>query len=424
MATRTFRGDVQAVAQVSSITISGVWGTADTATVTINTKSVTVTIGTATATTDVAAAVAAAFNGDALIGDETRNTTGSLITEMAGITALAASSSVTFTADTAGEPHTITVSESTASTGVMGSVTVTTANAGPNNLEADNVTGGSLAAAGNELSFENNTIAVSYGLDQSAAGTWDSLLIPASNTGKIGLPKGNGSGTSFYHEYRDRALNIRATTVMIGEGDGAGSARIILDLGAVASTVNVYKTATSDDKGRHALRLIGTSLTALNVSGGTVDAAVEDGAVATITTLRASGSSKVRTSEGAAVTTIVGSGSAALDIDSSGTITTISLYGQQSTILRTSQTVTTLNLFGGTLDKRGTGTITTLNTYTGSTLTTDNSSDAFTITNSNLYGGSIIDNGAKITWTNASSVPNGIENLTLQFGKGISFRVS
>lgn len=430
MATRVFRGDAVNVAQVTTVAVSGTWATSDTATWTVNGKSLTLTVGTDTTTAQIATAMKEMWNGDAQTGtgDHTFSDTGNNITEYSGITATVNSSTVTLTADTAGVPFTVSVSEVTAGTGALGTPTEATANDGKNTLSANNVTGGSLSGAGNDLVFENGATAVKYGLDQSSGGTWTALRIKANHEADIGLPRINGTGASAYAEYRDRELNINASTVEIGAGEGKGSKRLLVNLGSVQSAIYVFKTDTATEDDYHALRLRGTHASnTLEVSGGTVDLAAEGGQTATIATLTVSGTGTVRTSKGTTLTTVNVTGSGALVIDSAtglSDITTINIYDQARVTILGDNAITTINLNSGTLDYRASGTITTLNVSRGGTFTTANASAGFTVTNSTLYGGTILDKGGWATWTNASSVPNGLSGLSLDFGTNHSMKIS
>lgn len=120
---------------------------------------------------------------------------------------------------------------------------------------ADNWDTSSVPTDSDTVVFEDNANPVRYGLDQSAV-TLTQLEIRKSYTGTIGLPDTNAAG---YIEYLDTHLQIGASTVIIGEGEGVGSERIRLDLGSVAAAVYIHGTATPPDTGDYAVDLIGTN---------------------------------------------------------------------------------------------------------------------------------------------------------------------
>lgn len=391
MATKTFRGDAAGLAEVQTIAIGGTWATSDTVSLTMNGKTLTVTIGSDTATTDVVAALVAAWNGAAAVNDESRNITGNLVPEMDEITASADGSNLVLTHDETGVPFTVTVGKSSSS-GTIGSPSVTVAAKGGSLLSADNVSGGSLPTTGDTFVFEDSSVDLLYDLD-AITDTLAKLNIKASYTASIGLPRFN---VNSYAEYRPREFAIEATEVVIGDGEGDGSPRILLNLGAVQSSVLVLKTAESADDGYHALRLRGTHASnVLRVEGSsTVDVAVEAGQIATFATLIAGGSSRVRTGDGVTLTTVIASGSAVIEIHSLAAldnITTITIRDNATVIVYGTNDITTVEILGsGTFDDRGSGTITTVQKGPNAHYTTENSSvaaGARTITNTQLSPG-------------------------------------
>lgn len=153
------------------------------------------------------------------------------------------------------------------------SVTITniTTPTGPFHWDnADNWSGGAVPVDGDTVIFEHNENPVLYGLDQSDV-TLTLLIIRASYTGQIGLPPVNEAG---YIEYRDRYLQIGATAVRIGEGEGTGSDRINIDFGSVQTDITVHNSATPAGVGQYAVNLKGTHASnALRVYQGSVGVA-------------------------------------------------------------------------------------------------------------------------------------------------------
>jgi hypothetical protein len=424
MATRIWRGDQAAAAQVTTIAVTGTWAGDDTATVTINGKDLTVTIGSNTATTDIVAALVAMVNGAAAVDDESRSALGSSFGEWNGITASANSSTLVLTGDTAGTPFTVTVSESTAGDGALGSPAEATAPAGPNELAAANVTGASLTPTSNNLVFENNAVDCLYGLDQSSAGTWDEVRIRSTYTGYVGLPRTHSASPTEYVEYLDRYLKVNATDVVIGEGTGSGSGRLLLDLGTVQTAVRVLKTGSSANSGLYALQLVATHASnTLDVSGGSVDIAPDSSDSSQFSTIAVSGNARVRISRRTTVGTVTASGSAnvIIDQDTSLTdITTINIYDSATVTVMGDNDVGTLNAYG-TCTWRSSGTVTQANVGPRGVINVTDSTEDATFTDTTMTsGGQILDPAGHLTFTNAIDLGlAGLDDVTLNLGKGI-----
>lgn len=427
MADIAWRGDLQNAEQVTTIAVTGTWGTGDTATLTINGKDLTLTVGTAATIADVVLALVAMVNGAALVGDESRNETGDNVAEWAGITASGTTSPLTLTGDIT-TPFTVTVSESTASTGALGSPAEATAPTSPNTLAAENVTGGTLPGAADTFTLANSSVSMLYGLDQSSAGTLTAVRVPASYTGQIGLKRFNAAG---YAEYLDREYNVRASALTIGADGGSGSGLLAFNLGAIQCAVEVIDTAASAETDYHAVRIRGTHASnTLRTSGGTVDIAPEAGQTATFATISASGSSEVRTSVGTTITTVNASGSAVVDITSAAAltdITTINVSDSAAVYLRGDNAVTTINVDSGTLYLLGSGTITNLNVGPTGVVDVSNSTVAATVTNATLSpGATVTDPQKRITWTNGLDLGRaGLQDFgNIDLGRGITITPS
>jgi hypothetical protein len=277
MSTILWRGDAAAVRQVDTVVIGGSWATNDTASITINGKSITFTVGATQTVAAVVAGLVAAWN---------LSTAG----EHAEITAADANPNVTLTMDTtyAGRPFTATVAKSAAS----GTITIstTTANSGPADLAiAANFSGGALPTNGDTLVFQNSDKPCLYNLD--ALDDVTGLLFVSARSfagnGVVGLPRYNvGVANVGYYEYRPRYLKAGFASITIGQGDGQGSGRIMLDAAGSSPTITVDYTGTSKDSGIPALLIHNTgATTVLNVNKGTVGVAIYEEESATIDSL-------------------------------------------------------------------------------------------------------------------------------------------
>lgn len=283
MARNEWLGNALAVKQVSTITIANTWAAADTTYVECNGKRITLTVGTSAATTDVAAALKAALNGDALVNDESRNTTGNLIAEFTEFVATVSGSVVTLTGATAGVPFTVTVGETTAGSGTSTLATPTAAT-GPN--DAANTANYSLGTI--FVDGDDNVIAapvsILYGLTALAA-VAGKLLIYASfwaGGATIGLPKIRRlSGNLSYNEYRNTFLELEGCTagsqIGIGGAVGAtptGNTLLNIDFKTGNVDLTVLRTGTTNDPSRPALclRILPTDVAdaKLEVLGGDI----------------------------------------------------------------------------------------------------------------------------------------------------------
>ena len=407
MATRRWLGHAADIKQVDTLAVAGTWVTGDTITLRIDNIDVVVTIGSLVTTGQVATTIKQAFNGETLT-DTTASVVptggGAAIPQHNEITASVASSTVTFTADTAGVPFTMTGSE----TAVAGSITYTadvTAATGKNFWSnADNWSGNAVPVSTDDVYFEEGAIDCLYGLGQSAV-TLTSLNVHKRYTGKIGLPNRNANG---YSEYRATYLAVSATTVTLGNGSGNGSGRIKLDTGINVATLFVFGTGATAEAGLEPLLWKGTHASnAVNISYGSLGIAVLPGETANVSgglrlgsttgvTQRLFGGSSgtVRCGSGVTLATITKDGGT-LETDSN--ITTLNNYGGDT--VAKSGNITTVTIGAGTLFYLGVGTITTANISGMIDFSRDER--ARTLTTTNLYrGGTINDPAKSVTFTN------------------------
>lgn len=244
------------------------------------------------------------------------------------------------------------------------------------------------------VTFLSNAYAVNAGLDTPSV-TLTRVDIASSYTGDIGTSSGDEWHVGV------TTLNVG---IPLGSGNPAGSDRLLFDLGSVASTVNVYKTATTAaDTNREALRIRGTSSSnvitvhdglvgigtndvndtanfALNQFGGTVNCGIGvtlydvlvDGTTSVLRIRNGLNSGDVLTIKQG---TVYSYGTATIPTvklvdngvfydESTGTVTTCTI-GNNATVYTTSaaKTYTTMNLYG-TLDlsdAKGAITVTTFN---------------------------------------------------------------
>jgi trimeric autotransporter adhesin len=383
MATKRWRGDAPAVAQVVTIAVTA-FDVTTTYKVTMNGKVVSV-LGITDANTTAAALQAALA--------------ASTIPEFAEVTWTVSTSTVTGTAKTAGRPFTATSSVS-GGTGTIGAVTTATASSGPNDWSvAANWDASGVPAAADDVVIEASATDILYGIDQNAI-TLTSLTIRANFTGKIGLPAVNGSGASAYYEYRPQYLKIGATTINVGDGAGAGSGRIKLDTIAVQTALTVNGTGSSADTGLEALLWKGTHASnTLTVNKGSVGVARFAGETAVIATLRVGyitnvgGDATVYCASGVTLTTVNESGG---KLTTNSACTTFTQTGGIATL--NVGNVTTLSVLGGTCYYRGVGTIGTLNVE--GTIDFSQDQRGRTVSDCEVYGkGAIKDPFKTVTWS-------------------------
>lgn len=407
MATTRWIAAAGAVAQVSTVQVTA-YHASTTYRLTVNGKSVSViAAGSVNAT---AAALEAAWNASAE-------------PEFAEATALAATDTVTLTADTAGVPFTVTPSVS-GGTGTIGAATTATASTGPNHWDnAANWSTGSVPVTGDNIWIENSSVSVLYGLNQSAV-TPASVNLAASFTGTLGLPEINQSGSAAYHEYRAQYLQLGGgTAINVGDGPGQGSGRIKIDTGTGATTLTVRGTSSSLETDLEALQWKGTHASnVVNVFRGSVGIAGYAGDAATVATLRVgfvtseNGDATVRCGPGCTLTTIEQSGGT-LEINTAAT--TITKTAGELTV-KGSGGYTTITNDKGTVYYLSTGT--TTNTRVGSDATVDCSRDMRprTFTNAvQLYAGATwIDPAATCTFGAGLKLNRcAINEVTLDLGQ-------
>ena len=194
-----------------------------------------------------------------------------------------------------------------------------------------------------------------------------SLTITAGFEGTI------GTSTTF--------LEIRATTVTIGEANGNGSQRLNLDFGsAAAATINVISTPTTGaDTNFPPLRLkAANASTDIQINGSTSNVGIldEDDASGTISDIDIINASSVLIGRGCTYSTLTQlDGSDTEVLDATGT----TILASGTLTLSGNDAATSITQTGGTCIYNSTGTITTY-VGRGGTLDTVQSALARTIT--------------------------------------------
>jgi hypothetical protein len=313
-----------------------------------------------------------------------------------------------------------------ASTQTLNATTTTNAT-GPNDASQANnwynpsaPTTAAAPVAGDTVIFRDSSVDCLYNLEFLTGVTLAVVQVEASYLGRIGLPRYNG----LYYEYRPRRWKSGITALTIGQGNGIGSSRLKFNLEAVASTVLVLNTGTSEDD-TEALTITGTNASnVVRILKGNVGIGTEepgDAPVVATTTIgyvtSVEDDSQVRIT-GATLTTVNKHGGRLLL--NSGATTVTQRAG--TLITDTSSTITTLNVDGGSCEARGSGTITTLNVYTGAIFSLSGNAAGCTVTNTNIYGGATLEDPfERATFTNPIAlVKCGVEDVTLLIGKDIT----
>lgn len=352
MATPRWTGAALAVFQKDSITVANTWATNDTLTVTIGTRDLVLTVGATTTTTSIAQAVVEMINGAAISGDATRSDVGSNVPEFTEVTATLFSASVVHvTADVAGVPFTMTVTESTVGTGTATRAAVV-ACTGPNFFDnADNWDTGSVPVDADTIYFDNSSVSVLYGLDQSGIEP-AAVYIGLSYTGDIGLPEVNDGG---YHEYRSQYLSLGPAILQVGAGTGTGSGRIKINSTADQCALTVFATGSSVETGLPALIWKGTHISnALVQVGGDVGVAVFGGETATLATINKSGGTLV-CGAGVTLSGALAHAGGSMELNSAVATSLTQTAGQTS--IHGTGAVAQLSIQGGTVLYNTTGTL-------------------------------------------------------------------
>lgn len=406
MATVIWQSGAPAVAQVDTITVSGDWATNDTATITCALKSITFTVaGTQTAAAVVTGLVAA-WNA-------------STVPEHAEITAAdGAGDTITMTADTAGVPFTISVSENTAGTGALSNA-ATTASAGPDHWStAANWDTGAVPVNTNDVFVDTTFGSIYYGLAQSGV-TLASLKFVNCSTGTVGLPEVNAAG---YPEYRDTYLAIGATLLKFD----CDSGRIKVNTGTAQTAASVLNAGTALETDIPSLLWKGTHASStVDVLKGSFGAAALPGEVATILTLKIGYRDSLETDadvylgSGVTLGTVTKNGGQLHCDNTTAALTALTQTAGETWIDGKTNAVTALNIYGGPVHYNTSGTLTAGVVGGNATLDFRGDMRAKTVSAIQVYAGAAIyDPAAVVTWTTGLDLmASGLEDCSLQIGK-------
>jgi len=256
MARKYWLGEADAVAQVSSCAISS-YDVLTTYSISLGNASVSVIGAGGLNPTAVALAAAADASTHPYFEEVTWTDSGN---------------TVIGTADDPGEPFD-PVSGVSGGTGTIGAFSDTTACESRHHWDvAANWSDNAVPVNSDEVIVDKSDVSILWGLAQSAV-TLAYLSVTQNFTGKVGLDSRRfalSSDAETYEEddpkaeYRDVYLQIGASIVEIGENPGpsqpAGSPRIMLNLGSVASQVEIFQTASQPSElGLPVVRILANS---------------------------------------------------------------------------------------------------------------------------------------------------------------------
>ena len=229
MAICVWTGNAQKIAQVTKVTPDSV-EVDDVMTLTINDKAISVTATANTAANVIGLMITAIQASD--------------IPEFKEVTPTDGTTYLILTGPSSGKP--VTVDGSADGTGTFEDAELTAA-VSPNHVShVDNWDTG-VPTDGDTIIFDSGTRDCLYDLDALTAVSPAAVHIKKSYTGNIGLPPENTT----YVEYRPKYLNIgiasdaQAIAVYIGEGEGKGSSRIMLNTGDAETDIVMYDSASA-----------------------------------------------------------------------------------------------------------------------------------------------------------------------------------
>lgn len=404
MSVPKWRGSAIDVRQVATITIANTWTAADTITVTIDNLDFVVTIGSLVTTTQVATTLY-----QALTGTTFTDTTASCVPSIAqgGAPIIGNFAEVTATNPSAGvvslttnqtlrvgKPVTITVTESTASTGTA-TYAVTIVPHGRNEADnQDNYDTNAVPVDNDTVVFDAGDVDFLYDLTFNAQ--FATIIKTMGYTGKVGLAEINTDNTAIgksYREYRGKYLvtddNTVTTTANLETGTGQGSGRFRWNAGAGAAVVNVFGRGTRELAGIPCILWLGTNAAnVVNNIAGDLGIAFYPGETSTVATLRngdgPSSQAETYCGTGCTLTTVICNGG---KLYTTSAITTATLNGGEWK--HDTGTVTAANVLGGSWNHLGGATITTLTVGSGGKFDASKGTATFAITNTvQLYKGS------------------------------------
>lgn len=410
----------QNVPQIDTYTVTGTWASGDTASVTCNNKTITVTVGTSVTQTDIAAILAAAIESTSastdLVGDETKNAGGYEFGEFRDVTASSDGAVLTITSaqltDGSYPPFTITVAETTAGSGSLGSVTATQAATGKHFFnQASNWEGG-LPSNGDTIVFDFGSTDVRWGLNDTSSITGLSLTRTNDYTGDIGNePTNNNHSSHPYPEYREQKLDLRNTVtsgtqvITIGNLNASttASGKTYVDLGTVEGSYCyplIYDSQAFSSTTGHAVKIAGGVELIYTIRGGSVEIGgnVSENQ-AGISTVKVTGAStNVRINNTAAIAALGSLTVHAGTVVCEATGSNVDVTQHGGTVHYSGATGDDVTIFSGSFYSNSN--ITDLVIHSGGTYA-PNEGTAHTVTNCVVYKGyAINDSNGDISWSN------------------------
>jgi hypothetical protein len=259
--------------------------------------------------------------------------------------------------------------------------------------DTTNWSGGAVPVNSDVVYIDRTSDSITTNLNQSAV-TLNGLFITSNFTGTI------GNAPDATDEFLQIAVSSASGNVVIGEGDGNGSARLNLDFGTTATNIDIRNTQTTGtDDPKAPLRIkCDNSSCAIQVNGDNANVAFNDDAdlsskdMGAVTVFNAS---SVYLGPGSVYTTFDQLAGNVLIDEAQGTHTI-----QSGTLqLEGTTAITAITQTGGTVIQNSTGTITTY-TARGGTLDLQQSAFARTITTLTKSPGFVLRYDDNVTITN------------------------
>lgn len=279
MAKLKYVGKATPTPQKTTIAVTGTWAAGDTATITCGGKTITVTVGVDVAPADICDILARAINGDAAKADETRSASGrdegfgpfrdfkASYVESTAVLMLTS----TWVPGSGYWPFTVTVGETTAGTGALGTPTqdgtgTSQACTGPSHLKAAaNWDTGAAPTNSDTVIWDHGDYKVLHDLDNTATDL--TVEVKDAYAGEWGLDQINTNWAGYhYPEYRQRFPDFPNSTgsqqIYIGERNSGIVPRFKLrmDLGTATATsliVRVFNAPPMLQDGTYAVEIVG-----------------------------------------------------------------------------------------------------------------------------------------------------------------------
>ena len=306
--------------------------------------------------------------------------------EFTELTPVVSGTTIVITANTAGNPCTLTVSTTG---GATYSIAHTQSATGPNDFaNAQNWSGGTAPVNSDTIVFDNGNVNCSYGISTSLTGI--TMIVSQGYSGKIGLPFINSNNTTTYAEYRTTSLTLAGGTVTI---NAPNCKQINMAFGANTATVNIQSNGQRISQYTPVILITGgNGSSQLSITKGDVGLAFYQGQTSNLPTILTS----YQTSASSDVTLYCGSGTTlgtitqnggTITVNSNVTTYTVGTSGGVAYVLAGG--ITTAYVENGTMYYSTTGTLGTITIAGKSVLDFSQSPLGKTITNPILvYGDS------------------------------------